>query len=212
MLPLPVIAGLPAGGAESAFINFMSYKTRVPVRGAIILNPTMDKLLLVKGYKKGASWSYPRGKINKDEDDMVCAIREVFEETGFDCEGLAKEEDYVEIVMRDQNLRLYIIPGVSEDTVFECQTRKEISVRIVCVCWWGGGVLTAVGRISNGIALPISPRIPRRRMGRRRTRCGLGNTTWWLRSSRTCGNGSLQRARSGYKSSISRALRRQQTG
>ncbi|KAH8148410.1 uncharacterized protein LAJ45_07512 [Morchella importuna] len=127
VLPLPVIAGLPAGGAESAFINFMSYKTRVPVRGAIILNPTMDKLLLVKGYKKGASWSYPRGKINKDEDDMVCAIREVFEETGFDCEGLAKEEDYVEIVMRDQNLRLYIVPGVSEETVFECQTRKEIS-------------------------------------------------------------------------------------
>lgn len=108
----------------------MAYKTRVPVRGAIILNLTMDKCLLVKGWKKGASWSFPRGKINKDEDDLVCAIREVREETGFDCEGFAKKEHFVDMTMRDQNLKLFIVPGIPEDTVFECQTRKEISVSI----------------------------------------------------------------------------------
>jgi len=27
---------------------------------------------------------FPRGKINKDEKDLDCAIREVYEETGFD--------------------------------------------------------------------------------------------------------------------------------
>lgn len=106
----------------------MAYKTRVPVRGAIILNLAMDKCLLVKGWKKGASWSFPRGKINKDEDDLVCAIREVREETGFDCEGFAKKEHFVDMTMRDQNLKLFIVPGIPEDTVFECQTRKEISV------------------------------------------------------------------------------------
>lgn len=109
----------------------MAYKTRVPVRGAIILNPTMDKCLLVKGWKKGASWSFPRGKINKDEDDLVCAIREVREETGFDCERFARKEDFVDMTMRDQNLKLFIVPGIPEDTVFECQTRKEISVGCV---------------------------------------------------------------------------------
>lgn len=32
--------------------------------------------LLVKGWK-GSSWSFPRGKKNKDEEDHKCAIREV---------------------------------------------------------------------------------------------------------------------------------------
>jgi hypothetical protein len=33
--------------------------------------------LLVKGWKAGASWSFPRGKKNKDEEDCDCAVREV---------------------------------------------------------------------------------------------------------------------------------------
>lgn len=32
--------------------------------------------LLVKGWK-GSSWSFPRGKKSKDEEDHACAIREV---------------------------------------------------------------------------------------------------------------------------------------
>lgn len=31
----------------------------------------------MKGWNKGASWSFPRGKINKEEADGMCAIREV---------------------------------------------------------------------------------------------------------------------------------------
>lgn len=33
--------------------------------------------LLVKGWKAGASWSFPRGKRSKDEEDHTCAVREV---------------------------------------------------------------------------------------------------------------------------------------
>jgi len=33
--------------------------------------------LLVKGWKAGASWSFPRGKKSKDEEDHTCAVREV---------------------------------------------------------------------------------------------------------------------------------------
>jgi len=36
---------------------------------------------------------------------------------------------YVELVIREQKIRLYFIPGVSERTRFETRTRKEISVR-----------------------------------------------------------------------------------
>ncbi|GAB7339208.1 hypothetical protein MBLNU457_5867t1 [Dothideomycetes sp. NU457] len=117
---------------QAAYQEFLGYKTRVPVRGAIILNQEMDKVLLVKGWKKGASWSFPRGKINKDEDDLVCAIREVDEETGYDIAkaGLAKDPESIksiEVTMREQHMKLFVIRGVPEDTEFAPKTRKEIS-------------------------------------------------------------------------------------
>ena len=116
----------------TAFDEFLAYKIRVPVRGAILLNEAMDEIVLVKGWKKGASWSFPRGKINKDEKDLDCAVREVYEETGFDVRaaGLAdpeNEPDYIELPMREQNMRLYMIRGVSKDAHFAPRTRKEIS-------------------------------------------------------------------------------------
>lgn len=116
----------------AAFKSFMAYKTRVPVRGAILLDENMDKVLLVKGYKKNATWSFPRGKINKDEDDLVCAIREVWEETGYnlDSAGLVPEDrnvHYIDVTMREQHLRMFVFRNVPLDTPFEPQTRKEIS-------------------------------------------------------------------------------------
>ena len=118
----------------TAFSEFLAYKTRVPVRGAILLNDAMDEVVLVKGWKKGASWSFPRGKINKDEEDLDCAVREVYEETGFEIKdaGLLKDESkvsFIEVTMREQNIRLYIFKGVPIDAHFEPKTRKEISVK-----------------------------------------------------------------------------------
>lgn len=116
----------------TAFSEFLAYKTRVPVRGAILLNSDMDEVVLVKGWKKGANWSFPRGKINKDEKDLDCAIREVYEETGYDVHeaGLVKDEKdvkFIEITMREQHMRLYVFRGVPRDAHFEPRTRKEIS-------------------------------------------------------------------------------------
>lgn len=115
-----------------AFEEFLQYKTRVPVRGAILLNEAMDSTVLVKGWKKGANWSFPRGKINKNEDDLDCAIREVYEETGFDIReaGLVPKHDevkYIEISMREQQIRLYVFRNVPMETNFQPRTRKEIS-------------------------------------------------------------------------------------
>ena len=97
-----------------------------------MLNEAMDEVVLVKGWKKGANWSFPRGKINKDEKDLDCAVREVYEETGFDISaaGLVQEEKdmkYIEVTMREQHMRLYVFRGVPKDTHFEPRTRKEIS-------------------------------------------------------------------------------------
>lgn len=93
----------------------------------------MDHVLLVKGWKKNASWSFPRGKINKDEKDLDCAIREVYEETGFDVASSPLEVNenvkFIEVTMREQHMRLYVFRGVPIDTPFQPRTRKEISVR-----------------------------------------------------------------------------------
>ena len=128
----PLLSGFSPYHHSAAFSEFLAYKTRVPVRGAIMLNEAMDEVVLVKGWKKNANWSFPRGKINKDEKDIDCAIREVYEETGFDIQEadlVGSEEDakYIEITMREQHMRLYVFRGVPMDTRFEPRTRKEIS-------------------------------------------------------------------------------------
>ncbi|KAK5653112.1 hypothetical protein OQA88_9211 [Cercophora sp. LCS_1] len=128
----PLLASFSVENHMRAFEEFLQYKTRVPVRGAILLNEAMDSTVLVKGWKKGANWSFPRGKINKDEDDLDCAIREVYEETGFDIKeaGLVPRDDevkYIQISMREQQIRLYVFRNIPMDTNFQPKTRKEIS-------------------------------------------------------------------------------------
>ncbi|KAK4430905.1 decapping enzyme subunit [Sesamum alatum] len=111
---------------DDIFKDFTSYKVRVPVTGAIILDETYERCLLVKGWK-GTSWSFPRGKKNKDEEDHNCAIREVLEETGFDVSELLNKDDYIEMIFGQQRVRLYIVVGVKDDTQFAPLTKKEIS-------------------------------------------------------------------------------------
>jgi hypothetical protein len=60
----------------------MQYKVRVPVCGAIILNDRLDKCLLVKGWSSRSGWGFPKGKINKEEEDASCAAREVSWQVG----------------------------------------------------------------------------------------------------------------------------------
>ncbi|KAL5120043.1 mRNA-decapping enzyme subunit 2 [Pleosporales sp. CAS-2024a] len=117
---------------QQAYEQFLAYKTRVPVRGAIMLNQDMTHAVLVKGWKKGAKWSFPRGKINKEEPDLDCAVREVWEETGYDLHEanlVLPDEDMkkITVTMREQSMMLYVFRGVPMDTYFEPRTRKEIS-------------------------------------------------------------------------------------
>ncbi|KAF3928952.1 hypothetical protein AA313_de0208484 [Arthrobotrys entomopaga] len=118
------------GMHQDAYREFMEYKHRVPVRGGILLNAQMDKVILVKGWKAGASWAFPRGKINKDEADHICAVREVLEETGFDCSELIDPSAFLVDSSEDsadRHLQLYLIKNVPEDFKFFPLARKEIS-------------------------------------------------------------------------------------
>lgn len=148
----PLLSSFSAENHMRAFEEFLQYKTRVPVRGAILLNEAMDSTVLVKGWKKGASWSFPRGKINKDEDDLDCAIREVYEETGFDIKqaGLvpkAQDVKAIEVVMREQQIRLYVFRNIPMHTNFQPKTRKEISK----IEWYKLSALPAFRKRSNQV-------------------------------------------------------------
>ncbi|KAH8725851.1 Dcp2, box A domain-containing protein, partial [Phaeosphaeriaceae sp. PMI808] len=128
----PLFSAYPEELHQQAYEQFLAYKTRVPVRGAIMLNQDMTAAVLVKGWKKGAKWSFPRGKINKEESDLNCAVREVWEETGYDLRApnlVLPEEQMksITVTMREQSMMLYVFRGVPVDTEFEPQTRKEIS-------------------------------------------------------------------------------------
>lgn len=115
-----------AAHIDDIFKDFTSYKVRVPVTGAIILDESYERCLLVKGWK-GTSWSFPRGKKNKDEEDHTCAVREVLEETGFDVSKFLNNDEYIEMIFGQQRVRLYIVAGVKDDTAFAPLTKKEIS-------------------------------------------------------------------------------------
>ncbi|CAJ0602956.1 unnamed protein product [Cylicocyclus nassatus] len=105
------------------------YKSTVPTYGAILLDETLNHVLLVQGfYASKNSWGFPKGKVNEGEEPRCCAIREVFEETGFNFGdhrphgGEKKLQKFVNETM----VRLYIVPDVPTDFPFAPQTRNEI--------------------------------------------------------------------------------------
>lgn len=71
----PLFSGMKNNVTE--ILNYYrSYKSKIPVCGAIILTPDMSKILLVCNWN-GNSWTFPRGKLNESEESIDCAIREV---------------------------------------------------------------------------------------------------------------------------------------
>src|SRR3990167_8921413 len=49
--------------------------------GSIIINKTLDKILLIKG-RDGNKWGIPKGHCNDIESVIDCSLRETYEETG----------------------------------------------------------------------------------------------------------------------------------
>ncbi|CCK71996.1 decapping enzyme complex catalytic subunit KNAG_0I02110 [Huiozyma naganishii CBS 8797] len=111
--------------ADEALVKFSKYKKTIPVRGAALFNADLNKMLLVKGTESD-SWSFPRGKISKDEDDVDCCIREVDEEIGFDLTTYIDADQFVERTISGKNYKIYIIKAVPEDFPFKPKVRNEI--------------------------------------------------------------------------------------
>lgn len=118
---------LPHGeDVQKVLEQWKEYKMGVPTYGAIILDESLENVLLVQGYLAKSGWGFPKGKVNEEEAPHDCAVREVLEETGFDIKNRICNDMYIEQKISDQVVRLYIIPGVPKDTKFYPKTRKEI--------------------------------------------------------------------------------------
>lgn len=62
---------------DSVLDNWREYKQTVPTYGAILLDQDLSHVLLVQSYWTKASWGFPKGKVNEDEEPWICAAREV---------------------------------------------------------------------------------------------------------------------------------------
>ena len=82
---------------EEGISDFMDYKRSVPTYGVILLNSTLDKVLLVQSYKR-KKWGFPKGKVNENEHGEVCAAREAQEEIGFNVDSLLDPDTWLEQV------------------------------------------------------------------------------------------------------------------
>uniref|UniRef100_A0A182N270 m7GpppN-mRNA hydrolase n=1 Tax=Anopheles dirus TaxID=7168 RepID=A0A182N270_9DIPT len=117
---------------DSVLEDWKQYKVTVPTYGAILLSEDLKHVLLVQSFWAKSSWGFPKGKINENEEPFKCAIREVYEETGYDIRNLIVKTEYIELIINYQFTRLYLVPGVPLTTVFAPKTRNEIK----CCEWF----------------------------------------------------------------------------
>eukprot|EP00747_Dinoflagellata_sp_TGD_P186271 gnl/TRDRNA2_/TRDRNA2_43216_c0_seq1.p1 gnl/TRDRNA2_/TRDRNA2_43216_c0~~gnl/TRDRNA2_/TRDRNA2_43216_c0_seq1.p1 ORF type:complete len:411 (+),score=70.85 gnl/TRDRNA2_/TRDRNA2_43216_c0_seq1:1-1233(+) len=122
--------------------DWREYCRKVPLKGAILLNERLDKCLMVQPWK-GDKWMYPRGKINEDESEAECAVREVWEETGIDIAGKVDVGAFVKAEAQGSNpaVKLFLVPGIPEEVPCAPNTRKEISkigwIQLCRLPMWG---------------------------------------------------------------------------
>jgi len=117
------------GTVENEVKSWQKYKRSVPTFGGIMFNKDFTKVLLVKGFHS-KKYSFPKGKKNQKELPLDCAIREVKEETGFDITDMVDKHNYSDNVRTEgaRCCRLYYVPGVPEDTVFQAACADEIDL------------------------------------------------------------------------------------
>lgn len=75
------------------------------------------------------NYSFPKGKVNQNENEMDCAIREVWEEVGYDISRDIKQGVFNIIL----NLGLRLIPTrryqVNLKDVYNIRCKREVSIQ-----------------------------------------------------------------------------------
>jgi len=117
---------------EEILSKFKKWKGALPAYGVILLNPGLDKVLLVQEFGCKRRWGFPKGTLEAGESREECAAREAFEEVGVDVAHMIDNREWFERKIGAKVRTLFIIPnsvaphGISEATVFETKTKGEI--------------------------------------------------------------------------------------
>ena len=62
----------------------------------ILLNPGLDKVLLVQEFGMKRSWGFPKGTLEAGESGEECAAREAFEEVGVEVGHMIDTKEWFE--------------------------------------------------------------------------------------------------------------------
>ncbi len=90
--------------------------------GAVIFN-TEDKKYLLLHYPAG-HWDFPKGHIERGEDEVMAAKREIFEETGLEVEFLFGFREVIRYRFREKSM------PVEKTVVFFLATTQEREIRL----------------------------------------------------------------------------------
>lgn len=119
----------PHSGKEELakiYADWKKYKLAVPTYGAIMLNDDLTHVVLAQSYWHKKSWGFPKGKVNEEEAAHRCAVREVYEETGYSIAEKIDPNMYITKTINDQECGLFLIPGVPMNTKFKPIAKFEI--------------------------------------------------------------------------------------
>lgn len=117
----------PHNQREAKYREWQDFLRKVPRLGAICLNPTADKVLMIQPFGRNRKClQFPRGKLHAGEEHATAAAREVWEECGIRIENLMDEGQWYEAHI-DQTLhKLYLVFPVMEELVPSINCNKEI--------------------------------------------------------------------------------------
>jgi mRNA-decapping enzyme subunit 2 len=92
------------------YTEWKEYISCIPVYGSIILDSTLKYCLLLRmGSNRSSHYSFPKGKIDKGEEEVECAIRETMEETGINIRNKIRKTRYIDGDVKGKYTKLYMI-------------------------------------------------------------------------------------------------------
>lgn len=101
--------------------DFKKYKQKILVYGAVLFNSNMKKVLVIQQHSS-LNMAFPKGKKNENESGKKCAIRETYEEVGFDIKN-----NITNLSVRVfEKMTFYVALNIPEDFPFETKCRNEV--------------------------------------------------------------------------------------
>ncbi len=98
----------------------------LPISGAILISAEKPYQVLLVKNNFGRTWSYPKGKLFPGELPSEAAIRECWEETGYNIRTRINPKEMIIKRYHKKMVYLYVIRNVPKDFAFKPLDNKEI--------------------------------------------------------------------------------------